>query len=209
VNNEWQLALQAWQVHERFPDERIKVRNYFIRHGIASDWKEMQPYDYDEAVRRVKLVYDRMQDTFASKAFKANPGGHCDYCPVAQACDVYRGLSDGKNKIASQDDAFKQMGEIVVARAAADNLTKALKAWVDANGPVALPDGLTASYKQPAASLTLSNMEKAYEAIGEELFEIVKPDARKLKKLTDDPRLDGLWEVSQGKPRFSIGEVKE
>jgi CRISPR/Cas system-associated exonuclease Cas4 (RecB family) len=214
--NEFQLHLQGLMLKTSYPDERIKVRNAYVRFGIDSDWYEMKPWDYDNVRRRAIAVYERMRRARASGAYPPSPGKACSYCPIALQCVEALALREQGHLALTIDDAKKQVEDVLVLEAALKTRKASLKKWVDTNGPVAVErkngkgvvETIEAAYKLPAASLTIADTPAAYHALGDELFALFNGMSKpKLKKYENDPRLEGLWTTTQGKPRFAIGKA--
>lgn len=214
----FQLHTQGMALHNSYPNERIKVRNGFVRFGQDSDWDELKEYDFENARGRVVAIYRRMKTAEETGVYTASPGKACGYCPIALQCVEAMGLREQGHLALTKEDAEKQVADVLVLEAAIKTRKDALKKWVDVNGPVTairtnskgVAETMEASYKLPAESLTLSDTPAAFEALGDELFGLFTGMSKpKLKKYENDPRLDGLWVKTQGKPRFAIGKAED
>jgi hypothetical protein len=211
-SNVFQLEVEALQLHHRFPDERITGRNYFARHNVhvnyggKDEFQFFTEWDYERAIGRVKAIYDRLQRSFDTREWPANPGDHCAFCSVAQMCDVLKKLTETKQIVATVESGELLVREALTLEAALKNTKGALKKYVDAAGPLRLPSGLGADYVTSNASLVLSDLARAYDALGDELWDLVKPDGTALKKYQDDPRLDGCWTEKPGRREFKVGK---
>jgi hypothetical protein len=204
--NNFQLDIYGWQLHQRYPDMRIGVQNHFVRRNIFTSIRMLSEWDYDNTVRRAQTIYNRMQAAYEKRDYPTNPGKYCAYCPIAAKCPAIQGLVAQKHAIIDVETGRDRLRELVVLEAAAKQLKGTLKTFVDVNGPFALDDGLGVGYKTSEPSITLTSLEKAYEVLGDELFDILNVDGKKIKKYEDDPRLDGLWGTKPGKTTFKIGK---
>jgi hypothetical protein len=215
--NRFQLDLQGWLLKQSYPNERLKVRNWFIRAGQPTEWYELKAYDLDNARRRAIAIYQRMQEAFRKRAFPPSPGGHCGYCPISGRCEEALKLRENSHVILNVEDAQRIIMETQILASAVGARKKALKKFVDLAGPVVAertnPDRgvvekVEATYRMGAESMTISDYLKAYARIGNDVFALFgAPLKGPLKKLEDDPRLAGLWELRRGKPRFYIGKL--
>jgi hypothetical protein len=207
--NEFQKMLQALLLKLAYPDYRVKVRNWFIRAGGPQDWHEPKDYELDNAKRRAIAIYLRRQESFATRTWLPTAGAHCSWCAIAIRCEHLQKLRDQGTAIVNLEDAQKAILEAHILDAALKARKNALKKYVDLSGPVFV-DELEASYRMPAPGLTITDKAALIERLGDEALPLIgSPDARKLKKLENDPRLAGLWEEKQGRPRFTIGKIKE
>lgn len=207
--NVFQKMLQAVLLRLTYPDYRVKVRNWFIRAGGPQEWHEPKDYELDNAKRRAIAIYHRRQESFKTGTWLPTAGGHCSWCAIAIRCEHLQKLRDQGTAIATLEDAQKAVLEAHILDAALKARKNALKKYVDVAGPVFV-DELEASYRLPAPGLTITDKAALLDRLGDEALPIIgTPDARKLKKLENDPRLAGLWEERQGRARFTIGKIKE
>lgn len=63
-----------------------------------------------------------------------SPGSHCSWCPNPTACPIFPSARV-EGAIESEEQAERWAAEAIVAKAAYDQRTKALKAWNGAHGP--------------------------------------------------------------------------
>lgn len=217
-SNSFQLHLQGLLLHEAFPDMRIKVRNNFVRLGIETDWYELKPWDYENARRRAVAVWNRMHFAEQAATYGPSPGAACSYCPVALSCTAALSLREQGHLALTEDDAKKQIQDVLVLESALKTRKASIKKWVQGNGPVSVEranergvvETIEAGFRTPAPSLALKNTEEAFERLGPELFGLFNGMSKtKLRKYENDERLEGLWTTVQGKPRFAIGKASD
>ena len=217
--NIFQLHLQGWLLKQSYPNERIKVRNFFIRSGQPTPWYELKSYDLDNARRRAIAIYQRLDSAYKKRAYPATPGAHCGYCPIATRCETVLNLRASGNAVVTLDEAQRAILELHILEAAAKTRKNALKKFVDIYGPViaervkpdrGVVEQLEASYRLGKEALTITDYIKLHERLGIEAFAFFGAPLRAvLKKHEDDPRLVGLWSSARGKPTFRIGKLKE
>jgi hypothetical protein len=206
--DKWQLLIYCWQLRNRYPGVRIGVRNHFVRANIFTPWVFPDENELASALMRAKVIYDRQEAAYTAKTWMPNAGDHCEYCPIPDQCELIQGLIVQKHAILTAEDGIARLQEVVVFNAASDKLTASLKTFVNANGPLSLPDGLQASFRTSDGSTTITDIAGAYEVLGAELFGLVNIDGKKIKSYLDDARLDGKWSHKPGRTQFKIGKPK-
>lgn len=205
-DNNFQLNIEAWQVLGKYPDERIKVRNRFIRSNYVTEWRELKEWDYDNVVRRSKAIVDRMNEAYRTKKYPARANKACTYCSVAVDCALAKNLVTAKHLLLTSQDAEERFREIMILEGAAKQIKTAMKKYVDINGSIQL-DGQVAGFKS-TEGITINDIAEFINRVGlENAVLMLNIDARKLKKLEDDERLAGLWVPKVSKPTFKIGKV--
>lgn len=206
----FQAGVESLLLHLAYPDYRIKTRPWFLRAGQPGEWFEPKPYDYENTTSRIIAIYKRRQASFATHEWLPTAGAQCSWCPIAIQCEHLQKLSEQGTVLVAVEDAQRAVLESHVLQAALDARKKSLKEFVSKNGPVLTDNGLEAAYRMPAPSLTITDKAALLQRMGAAGLELIgAPDGRKLKKLENDPRLAGLWETKLGKPRFTIGAMKD
>jgi hypothetical protein len=206
-DNNFQLNIEAWQVQGKYPSERIKVRNRFIRSNYVTEWRELNEWDYDNTVRRSKAIVDRMNEAYKSKKYPARAGKTCNYCSVSVDCALAKNLGTAKHLAITQGDAEERMRELMILEGAGKQIKTALKKYADINGAIVL-DGHQAGFTS-TSGVTITDIAEFIERIGlENAVKILNIDGKKLKKWENDDRLTGLWVSKVGKPQFRVSEIK-
>lgn len=205
-DNVFQLNIEAWQAEGKYPSERIKVRNRFIRSNYVTEWRELKQWDYDNTVRRSQAIVDRMNEAYRTKKYPARANKACNYCGVAVDCALAQNLGTAKHLALTLPDAEERFRELMILEGAAKQIKAAMKKYVDISGSVQL-DGREAGF-HTSESITIEDIGELVNRIGiENAVLLLNIDARKLKKWEDDDRLTGLWVPKIRKPTFKIGKI--
>jgi PD-(D/E)XK nuclease superfamily len=208
--NNFQLDIEGAQtIHELGPDTRVMVRNYFTRWNFATKWRKISEWDVNNALARCRAIFHRMEHAYQTRSYPENPGEGCLYCPIAQECKVLKNLGDVKALIVNAEMGMDRIRQYAVLEAALTQMKKLFKTWANVNGELRLEDGYGFGSVLPSPSMTLVGVREAHDALGDDFYNIINIDRKKLKKMADDGRLTGLWVEEQGRPRLQIGKVKD
>lgn len=202
-DHRYQLALYAWAWHEQHPTDRVSVRNQYVRQGIVTEWDEMQPWDYETTLVRMRATALRMQAAEEAQAYPAKPGARCARCPIARQCSQRAKV---QSIIIDDDSARSHLADYLRYQAHADALKERLHEWVDAHGESVVLNGSRAGYSEAKPSRSIAP-HALVDLLGEDAWSYLTADARKTAKLAKDERLEGAWDESVAKPRFAIGKA--
>ena len=151
-----------------------------MQHGrpVPLRRKELEQIDAD--VRALhSTVMAQAERVAAGKVPKLVTGTHCTYCPARAGCPAH--VSEARSLIAGElgltmgpltrEQAVKAAGLLGPARAAVKALEEALRAHVEAFGPLPLPDGKV--YGPTTVEDTTYHTRGTYQAMIEEFEPIV------------------------------------
>jgi hypothetical protein len=140
--------------------------------------KELAQIDAD--LRKLHAtVVEQAERVVDGKLPRLVTGSHCTYCPARAGCPAHvseaRALITGESGLVSgpltREQAAKVAGLLGPARAALKAAEEALRAHVEAFGPVPLPDGKV--YGPTKTEDTTYHTRETYQALIEELEPIV------------------------------------
>jgi hypothetical protein len=203
---EFQGDIYAWFVKERYPDRQLFTEVHFVRSNTVTPRRKIEAYHLESVERRMRSIWARMQQAYDAKEYPPSPGSHCGWCPIALKCVERLNLTAQREAIKSPQDAPDALGRLIILKAAADHLTRQLKAVVDASGPVQY-NGVQIGWKH-SQSIGIADVSKFIDTVGlDEALTYLRIDGTAAKKLSDDPRLDGLWATTRSSRKFEVGKV--
>jgi hypothetical protein len=205
----FQRRLYGMMFRHHYPNERIGVRNHFVRPGIVTDYDMLTPWDYESTLAQTRAIVERMERAAQTGDYPATPNENCSWCVIAATCSVLGNLRFVGNTIATPTEAELAVRDVLVLDAAKSVRIKALKTYVNGNGPVLLDNGAMAGYTSPVPAPTITDVKRLMDLMGEDAYPLLRVDARELKKHADDSRLDDLWVESRPRPQFKVGKGKD
>jgi hypothetical protein len=145
---------------------------------VALRRKELAQIDADLRALHA-TVMEQVERVAEGKTPRLVTGSHCTYCPARAGCPAHvaeaRALIVGDSGLVAgpltPEQATKAAGLLGPARAAVDALEDALRAHVEAFGPVALPGGKV--YGPTATEKTTFDVQATYQALIDEFEPIV------------------------------------
>lgn len=129
-----QLKMYGAAVLHAFPKVQSVVGElYYPRFGITKSY-ELQQGDVDEGQRWITGVSNRIQAAAAADRWPATPGPGCQDCPVFASCGARKRVV--APVATNMGEAETLAAQLVLLGRQFDELNDALKAFVEANGPV-------------------------------------------------------------------------
>lgn len=148
----FQQRAYAKLVFDTYPRiQRVTLREFYVRYssGKVQDRKgrpinpvreaTVDRYVLPEIDGELNALVERFDRAHQVGVFKPTPGSHCSYCVRPTACPIFP-KARRKGRIASRAEAEQAAGELVVARAAADQAADALRKWSNLHGDVDVKD---------------------------------------------------------------------
>lgn len=188
-----QLAIYAFLAFRLVPDvSEVEVETDYVRWGV----RKSRVVTREEAEGAMRALEARMEAIVWTTEFLPRPGSSCGICGYKAVCPMANGEMAGAGTIFDEVSAINTASELTAITARRDELTTALKDWVDAHGPVTASDMVWAYH--PA-----TNYKYPVEEVATLLAEHERPplsamavDATAVKKLLKDeklgPRLEEL-----------------
>jgi hypothetical protein len=152
-------------------------------HGRPIPLRRKELAQIEQDIRELHAkVSEQVERMSAGKTPKLTTGAHCTYCPARAGCPAHtsevravvansHGLTSGP---LTREQAAKAAGLIGPARAALKTMEDALRAHVEAFGPVELPDGKV--YGPHPSTDTSFDTRLTYQAMVNEFTPIVGPE---------------------------------
>ncbi|MBC7340920.1 MAG: PD-(D/E)XK nuclease family protein [Clostridia bacterium] len=181
VERDPQLAIYAWAVKREYPQvEEFEARLEFVRHGVVRH-ACIDERDVEQAESRVLGMIAQIE---AEKEFAPRPGAACSWCGYAGVCPAVRNIGSGQVVCASAEDAKRIAGELALLERQVEDRKKALSAWCAANGPVESGGLVWGHWATPSKAVEdAKHFAELVEAMGEDPWQYLSVDGRKLKKL--------------------------
>lgn len=138
----FQQRFYGWLVMRNFPAiQKVTMREVYPRFGQA---RKATLYRHDlehveHELADIAMQLDRALagglDPKVNRLWKPSPGKHCAYCAKPGACPIER-EARGRGAVVDEKTALRYAAEMAVADRVRTHRREALKAYVDAFGPV-------------------------------------------------------------------------
>lgn len=141
----FQQRVYALLVMTNFPAvQRVTLREFYVLAGEARTAQVLRA-DLEHIERELAGIAEQFDRAAAggraSKLWQAQPGKHCSYCPKPQRCPIEEDVRVREGGITSRAQAARAAAEYVVSGQVHTILHEALKAEVEAFGPVPVKSG--------------------------------------------------------------------
>ena len=136
----FQQRLYGLLVLRTFPmADRVKLREFYPLERTAR-YATIYRGDLEHLEAEFSVLLELLDRAIAggsrSRVWQPSPGKHCSYCSRPQRCPLEADVRIREGGIATPAEARRAGAEYVVAKTVGSALHEALKAWVDAHGPV-------------------------------------------------------------------------
>jgi hypothetical protein len=180
-----------------------------MHHGVTTPLRSPELAQIDHELRALHAtVMEQGQRVDAGKLPKLVTGAHCTYCAARAGCPAHvaetRALISGGAGLTSgpltPEQATKAAGLLPAARAAIKSMEEALRAHVEAYGPITLPDGK--EYGPHSAETVEYHSAALHQAMVDEFEPLVGDElAHKIAQ--------NAFTATQGSIYDAIGEVHQ
>lgn len=131
----FQQRFYGWLVMKNFKTIHfVTLREQYPRYTETRE-ATLTRDELDDVELELAALAERFDRSYEEQVHPPAPGKHCSWCLRPSACPILP-EARGEGRITSLEDAKRKAGQWIVAKEAAGQIAKALKAFCDVHGPV-------------------------------------------------------------------------
>lgn len=195
-----QLQSYVWALAPLFPQvKQWSVHLHFLRHDAVSV-AVCDPVMKAEAEAYIRHETTKIIGYIRSGEYPATPSSNCRNCPAAMECPAATGQID--LELWSDADAQALFGALLANEARIDLIKQRLRAWVDANGAIRLPEGYYLGYYRGVHQVweDKTALIEVLKQCGLDPTDFFVPDNTALRKAAED--YPALGEIAKCKETY-------
>jgi hypothetical protein len=141
----FQQRSYAFLVMRQYPQiQKVTLREFYVRFGEPRE-AVVERRHLEDIEAELSALAERFDRAYEMSNWKPTPGKHCNFCPRPAACPIPR-FARGDGRITDEERAKEVAAQLLVAEVVVKQSHKALRAYVEYNGPVPVKNAKGNSY---------------------------------------------------------------